>query len=905
MRVAVSAAAVCLSIVGLSVAQDVSAAIRMRTEIPAQDLGSALQMLAQSRDLQVLYFSELVKDVRTGGASGELTVEEALTQLLSGTGLTFRFVDDRAITILPVTTSQPPASPPEARHGSFWSRLRLAQSGTSASQGNAGDAPSVVNASTDSAPARETQVEEIVVTGTHIRQVEKPTSPVFTYDRAAIDRTGYTNVQDFIQSLPQNFTGGALASNEAGLVGGAVSANNEAATSVNLRGLGEGSTLVLLNGRRLAPSMFGAFVDISLIPLASIERIDVLTDGASAVYGSDAVAGVVNFILRKDYAGAQTSVRYGTVTSGDLTQTTISQAYGTNWGSGGVMASLQYNHQEELPSSQRSFTADVADPVDLLPRYTKNSGIVSAYQWLTPRLKIFADGFWVGNRNARDARLGPQFGNSRTRVRNDGSAVTAGLSYDIGGDWVAELSASYSGQQTDLYFEEVDPPPPSYVPGMLAAINKAHVASYDLKLDGSLMELPGGVVKGAFGGGWRKERGRSDLTFFDTSYRRLNRDVTSAFAELYVPLAGAQNARPGLHRLVLSASARYDDYSDFGSSTNPKIGLLYSPLDALDLRIAWGTSFRAPHMQESLDVARGLTAYVEEKQAPGGGNVRTLVLSNVHGVLQPEEARSWTFGFDYRLPFAEGAQLSFNYYDLDYRNRLVVPPSDATVLLSPEVYGALITPLADDAAAEAYLQALVANGATFIDDPMQSGVTGVRYVYDGTRHNAATSRQSGYDVSLSYPFRIGENGFDARLAWSVIEKIEFAFRGATSTADLVNTINNPLKSRIRADLSWSRAGWTINGALNYQNSYTNTRVFPHAPIDSHATFDLTARYVFVNAPAGSLLEGLSLTLSGINVLDDDPPFAEAVGSVLPGVNFDSSNADPRGRFVAFEVRKSW
>ncbi|HEY8509267.1 MAG TPA: STN domain-containing protein, partial [Steroidobacteraceae bacterium] len=182
----------------------------MRTEIPAQDLGSALQMLAQSRDLQVLYFSELVKDVRTGGASGELTVEEALTQLLSGTGLTFRFVDDRAITILPVTTSQPPASPPEARHGSFWSRLRLAQSGTSASQGNAGDAPSVVNASTDSAPARETQVEEIVVTGTHIRQVEKPTSPIFTYDRAAIDRTGYTNVQDFIQSLPQNFTGGAL-----------------------------------------------------------------------------------------------------------------------------------------------------------------------------------------------------------------------------------------------------------------------------------------------------------------------------------------------------------------------------------------------------------------------------------------------------------------------------------------------------------------------------------------------------------------------------------------------------------------------------------------------------------------------------------------------------------------------
>jgi iron complex outermembrane recepter protein len=100
MRMSVVAAAICLSILGTSVGAD--AATRQPTNIAAQELGPALQTLARERDVQVVYRSELVGEHRTGGANGNLTFEEALTQLLSGTGLTFRYLAEKAITIVPI-----------------------------------------------------------------------------------------------------------------------------------------------------------------------------------------------------------------------------------------------------------------------------------------------------------------------------------------------------------------------------------------------------------------------------------------------------------------------------------------------------------------------------------------------------------------------------------------------------------------------------------------------------------------------------------------------------------------------------------------------------------------------------------------------------------------------------------
>jgi hypothetical protein len=109
MRIAVVAAAVCVSIVGLAAADNSNASVRKPTHIAAQRLGSALVQLAQSRGLQVLYLSNTVRDLRTLGADGDITAEEAFNQLLTGTGLTYRYLDENTVTVVPLSAPSFPA----------------------------------------------------------------------------------------------------------------------------------------------------------------------------------------------------------------------------------------------------------------------------------------------------------------------------------------------------------------------------------------------------------------------------------------------------------------------------------------------------------------------------------------------------------------------------------------------------------------------------------------------------------------------------------------------------------------------------------------------------------------------------------------------------------------------------
>jgi iron complex outermembrane recepter protein len=152
-----------------------------------------------------------------------------------------------------------------------------------------------------SALAQEAQkLERIEITGSSIKRVSNETAlPITTFSKEEIARTGATTVQDLVQTLPSSFGGGVVANN-VGATGGA--------STANLRALGPKYTLVLLNGRRVANFAFGNNpVDLNSIPLAAVERVEIVRDGASSTYGADAVAGVINFILKKDYQGAEIS----------------------------------------------------------------------------------------------------------------------------------------------------------------------------------------------------------------------------------------------------------------------------------------------------------------------------------------------------------------------------------------------------------------------------------------------------------------------------------------------------------------------------------------------------------------------------------------------------------------------
>ena len=168
-------------------------------------------------------------------------------------------------------------------------------------------------------PAPTTELQRVEVTGSNIRRAQSETaSPVQTVTREDIDRSGKASVAELLQSLAVDNQGSVPTSFGAGFAAGA--------SGISLRGLGAASTLVLLNGRRVAPYGLAddgqkVFADLNLIPLEAVERVEILKDGASAIYGSDAIAGVVNVILRKDFNGAVGKVTYGQSRYGDGAQT--------------------------------------------------------------------------------------------------------------------------------------------------------------------------------------------------------------------------------------------------------------------------------------------------------------------------------------------------------------------------------------------------------------------------------------------------------------------------------------------------------------------------------------------------------------------------------------------------------
>jgi outer membrane receptor protein involved in Fe transport len=215
-------------------------------------------------------------------------------------------------------------------------------------------------AQTAPASSEETvKLEKFVVTGSNIPSTETTsearTFPVATIDRRLIEQSGLQNTTELLQKMTLSNGGSVPFTNNAtGFTPGG--------TSTSLRGLGPDATLVLVNGRRMPFYPIGtggttAFVDLNTIPLQAIERIEVLKDGASAVYGADAVAGVVNIIFRKGYDGAEASVTYGNTTNKDSSEFTANIIYGVSTDKSSIMVGANYYNREPIFNRDRSYSA--------------------------------------------------------------------------------------------------------------------------------------------------------------------------------------------------------------------------------------------------------------------------------------------------------------------------------------------------------------------------------------------------------------------------------------------------------------------------------------------------------------------------------------------------------------------
>jgi iron complex outermembrane receptor protein len=192
---------------------------------------------------------------------------------------------------------------------------------------------------------------QVVVTGSRIRGVAPVGSPVISVTRADIDNSGATSTAQMLQEVPQVSNLGVSDSSR-GQAGG--SGNISYGSSVNLRGIGPYATLTLVNGHRVVPQgTTGSGVDPSVIPMLALQRVEVVADGASAIYGSDAVAGVVNLITRRNVKGVEAFARYGT---GDgYKEYQAGLLAGTEWKGGQAVLTFQHDTRGALSGLDRDF----------------------------------------------------------------------------------------------------------------------------------------------------------------------------------------------------------------------------------------------------------------------------------------------------------------------------------------------------------------------------------------------------------------------------------------------------------------------------------------------------------------------------------------------------------------------
>jgi iron complex outermembrane receptor protein len=832
---------------------------KSRFDIPAEDLGKAIRDLGVQANINISYDADAVRHLQSPPLKGEFTVTDALSRILSGTHLRPVSINETTIQIASDDTATVPVTTSDAGQTSG--------------------------------------LEEIIVTGTNISNVENKTVPLLSFDRDAIDRSGFATTQDFITALPQNSKSGANSPD--GILSGVGFGfgNIENSTAANLRGLGANSTLTLINGHRIAPSSYGSGVDLSMIPLSAVEKIDILTDGSSAIYGSDAVGGVVNIILRKDFKGEETSARLDTLSRGGGEQKQVGQTVGRTWGTGGVLAVFQFEDSNNIRSDQRSFTSALPAPTDIYPSSKRYSGVLNARQALADSIDVFVDaelGRDTGLRNSTLAGGVPQI-EVLSNTTNSVSA-NAGLTWQLFGDWHLEGNVLFS--QVDTLAREVFIPElPGYTNGTPYLRNLETIKEGDLKLDGTLWSSGGSSVKAAVGASYRQEAFSADTVYANID-QATSRHVHAAFAELYAPLITSSSNIPFVKRLDLSVAIRDDDYSDFGSKLDPRVGIYWAPIDTLNFRASYSSSFRAPNASEFFDTVSANFIFIENGfPQPGDPNGNAPIILFGNQKIGPETSHNLSAGLDFKPTALPGTVFSLNYYRLIYSNRIVVlDPNIQNAFINPQIYGPLIRQFPNDAAVDAFVAGLNPPQQLFDLTSGQTGLAGVRFGFPYGAINAAKVKTEGLDLSSHSVLALdARNKLNLDFNATYIREIDTTFCNACAADDLANTVGQPLKFRVRTGAGWSNGSWSTNAALNFANRYTDVDVTPVARIASSTTVDLNAAWRI-------RASGTTLSLNLLNALNSSPP------RIPPGainITYDPNNADARGRIISLQVRQSW
>lgn len=866
------------------------------------------------------------------------------------------------------------------------------------------------------------QLERVEITGTVIKRVDAETALPVTIIRAEeLRRTGITTAEEAVKAVAaiQQLTGSSQA----------IGASTGGRSSASLRGVGGNRTLVLLNGRRVVNHAFDSgAVDLNAIPLAAIDRIEVLRDGASSLYGTDAIGGVINFILRRDYRGAGITAEYQDPQQGGAERKRLSLSGGfgdLNTQGFNLMATIDYQDIGGLTSQDRAFAStgiipsrgvvrtspttfpgnvsqnqggtppviftgnpsrplcqpptsvpsttgptcleDFVRNIDILPEQELTTAVlrgamkfgehVASLEYLraennqvnrvapTPLGAVTmqpTNPFFPGNGiTPAIPGLDPTLPISvswRTNLAGkrttDVTSVNERIVLDLTGvvaEWDYKAGVSNGKNKVEQDFTDgyvrgsvvnnavvngvINPFGPQTAAGATALQNakvigrvlegKGDVTAVDGRVSRELFSLAAGPVAGAFGLEYREE----EFTYTVLPLARDavgsglelassitgKRDVTALFTEFNVPL---------LRDLEAQLALRYDRYSDFGNTVNPKIALRYQPARGLLFRGSFNTGFRAPTLYDIYQpsaITNTAIAYNDPLLCPGGVantaaggdptrdcNIQFLrrlggpvAFGKAVDAVDPEKSRTFTLGMAFE-PTPQ-TTVSVDLWKIDIKDSITTL-GEAAIFGDPVKYaGRFVRCNQIDPTIAATLrgctQRVTSSAIAYIDQPTE---------------NVGELKTRGVDFSVSYrtgatPYGGFTFGFDGTYVDQYRYQRERGGPFVNNAGAYADLFNAPIfRWRHTGSINWAAGNWSAALINKYSSGYVDQNAvaaqFRHK-VRPYSVWDVTATYRGIR--------NLSLTAGILNALDKDPPFTNQ-GTTFQ-VGYDPRFTDPRGR----------
>jgi outer membrane receptor protein involved in Fe transport len=511
-------------------------------------------------------------------------------------------------------------------------------------------------------------------------------------------------------------------------------------------------------------------------------------------------------------------------------------------------------------------------------------------------------------------------------IESDIYRVLPGVKFDIGDSWQAETAFLYNKIETvdfgknfvsaDALKEALassDPATAYNIFGAGLGINSPSVLDglrvntlrraeselrmFDVKAAGDLLELPGGTLAMAVGAETAKEE-TSDIGDALSMANKIvasggtsnsgRRDRDAGYAELMIPVIGEDNRIPGIHSLGIQAALRLENYSDFGSTDNPKVGLKYSPEEHVLLRATYQTAFRAPSLQQ-LYMGQSISYPFLLDPARGDEGMQYRTIQGGSEDLDPEESDSISVGgvFDIPMPDDMNLSLSVNWSQIELEDQIAGLGAQY-MLTNEDLFGNnIIRNPQTDADKAADNPGPDGQFGTEDhpewgeDDIPNGGIPGSIKHINNSYLNLAEVEIEALDLQVDYGIDTSVGYFAVNLAAAYLYQYDYKARPTDSFVDESGSYNMP-EWRGRMGLWWTYDKYSVGATVNYIDSFDQYYGVV-SEVDEHTTLDLQASY--------DLTDNSRITVGALNVTDEDPPWSD---SEAEGYAYNAAGHNPWG-----------